>query len=515
MSGAIAPAARPSRAPARVWTPRGHYPLAVALLAVAYYAAAKIGYELEVAGPVAAIVWLPVGVGIAALYLGGINLWPGVLIGDLLANDYQVLPLGSALGQTCGNVLEVLVVALLLRRVARGGPPLESVGGVFRMVGAIAAGTAVSATIGSLAQVLGGVIGAGALATVWRTWWLGDATGALVIVPLAIAWSRPPAHRLAEPGRAEAALLVVAVAALTQLATTTNSPIAYLVFPALIWAALRFGPRGATASVALAVAITVWNAAHYLGAFVFHSISHTVVNTQLFIAVAALTTLSLAAVVSEREAFGEGLRASRARLVEASETERRRLLRNLHDGVQQRLTALAVHLRLAADESTERAAVLDRAGRELTLAIEELRELAHGLHPALLAKHGLGPALEGVAARATVTVRLLELPMGRYDASVESTVYYVVAEAVANAQKHAHAGSVRVRVAPKHDGLRVEVVDDGIGGAAEAPDSGLQGLRDRVEAVGGRFALDSTRGGTRITALVPTATPASVSAPAP
>src|SRR6185503_8507720 len=106
---------------------------------------------------------------------------------------------------------------------------------------------------------------------------------------------------------------------------------------------------------------------------------------------------------------------------------------------------------------------------------------------------GLGPALEGVAARATVTVRLLELPMGRYDASVESTVYYVVAEAVANA--------------PKHDGLRVEVVDDGIGGAAESPDSGLQGLRDRVEAVGGRFALDSTRSGTRITALVPTATP--------
>jgi len=289
----------------------------------------------------------------------------------------------------------------------------------------------------------------------------------------------------------------------------------YVVFPALIWAALRFGPRGATASVALAVAITVWNAAHYLGAFVFHSVSHTVINTQLFIAVAALTTLSLAAVVSEREAFGEGLRASRARLVEASETERRRLLRNLHDGVQQRLTALAVHLRLAADESTERAAVLDRAGRELTLAIEELRELAHGLHPALLANHGLGPALEGVAARATVTVRLLELPMGRYDASVESTVYYVVAEAVANAQKHAHAGSVRVRVAPKHDGLRVEVVDDGIGGAAESPGSGLQGLRDRIEAVGGRFALDSTRGGTRITALVPTATPASVSAPAP
>jgi signal transduction histidine kinase len=506
MSGAIAPVARSTRAPARVWTGRARYPLAVALLAAGYYAAAKIGYELEVAGPVAAVVWLPVGVGIAALYLGGLSLWPGVLIGDLLANDYQALPLGSALGQTCGNVLEVLVATLLLRRLVREGSPLESVGGVVRMVAAIAAGTAVSATVGALSQLLGGVVEADAFATVWRTWWLGDATGALVIVPLAIAWSRPPAHRLAEPRTAEAVLLVVAVVAITELSTTTDSPFTFLVFPALIWAALRFGQRGATASVALAVGITVWNAAHYLGAFVFHSVSHTVINTQLFIAVAALTTLSLAAVVSEREAFGEGLRASRARLVESSETERRRLLRNLHDGVQQRLTALAVHLQLAAEDSPDRAAVFDRAGTELTLAVEELRDLAHGLQPSLLAKHGLGPALEGVAARATMPVILAELPMGRYAPSVESITYFVVAEAIANAQKHAHAGSVRVRVAPRHDGLRVEVVDDGIGGAAESAGSGLEGLRDRVEAVGGRFALDGTRGGTRITALIPTAT---------
>src|SRR3954453_11513489 len=119
MSGAIAPVARSTRAPARVWTGRARYPLAVALLAAGYYAAAKIGYELEVAGPVAAVVWLPVGVGIAAVYLGGLSLWPGVLIGDLLANDYQALPLGSALGQTCGNVLEVLVATLLLRRLVR------------------------------------------------------------------------------------------------------------------------------------------------------------------------------------------------------------------------------------------------------------------------------------------------------------------------------------------------------------------------------------------------------------
>ena len=101
------------------WASQGRYLAGVVALAVAYYGAAKLGYELEFAGPVAAIVWLPAGVGIAFLSLGGLRFWPGVLIGDLLANDYAALPLGSALGQTLGNMLEVLVAALLIRRLAR------------------------------------------------------------------------------------------------------------------------------------------------------------------------------------------------------------------------------------------------------------------------------------------------------------------------------------------------------------------------------------------------------------
>src|SRR4051794_8041847 len=158
MSGVLAPAARPARLPVLAGFARGRYAFAVGALAVVYYGAAQLGYALEVAGPVAAVVWLPVGIGIAALYLGGLALWPGVLIGDLLANDYTALPLGSALGQTFGNVLEVLVAVLLLRRLVRSGSPLETVGGVVGMVAAIAAGTAVSATVGSLAQWFGGVI---------------------------------------------------------------------------------------------------------------------------------------------------------------------------------------------------------------------------------------------------------------------------------------------------------------------------------------------------------------------
>ena len=127
---------------------RVRYVLLVGALAGAYYGAAQVGYELKFTGAVAAIVWLPVGIGIAFLYLGGLSLWPGVVLGDLLANQYDTLPIGSAFGQTLGNTLEVLVAAYLLRKLVRNGRPLESVTGVCGLLIAIFAGTAVSTTVG-------------------------------------------------------------------------------------------------------------------------------------------------------------------------------------------------------------------------------------------------------------------------------------------------------------------------------------------------------------------------------
>jgi len=391
--------------------------------------------------------------------------------------------------------------------VARAGPPLGSIGGLMGMLAAIAAGTAVSATIGSLAQLFGDVIESGALAKVWRTWWLGDFTGALVLVPLALAWSRPPPLEWWRPRAVEAGALLVALVVLSALATRSHEPVMYLVFPLLIWAALRFGCWGATLAVGVTVGFTVWNTSHYLGPFVFSSISPSVVSTQLFIAVAAVTTFCLAAVVSEREAFGEGLRASRARLVEASDSERRRIVRNLHDGAQQRLSALAVHFRLATDDApppAETAALIERAGNELALAIEELRELAHGLPPALLTKLGLAGAIRSVAAGSKVPVTLGELPSTRLDDTAEATAYYVIAEAVTNAQRYAQASTIAVSAVASHRVLDVTVADDGRGGASEVMSSGLQGLRDRVEAIGGTFELASPPGGgTRVSASIP------------
>jgi len=211
--------------------------------------------------------------------------------------------------------------------------------------------------------------------------------------------------------------------------------------------------------------------------------------------------------VTEWRRQQELLRESRARIVQAADAERRRLERNLHDGAQQRLVSLLLMLRLIErqlagnDELAERMVL---AGAELATALEELRELAQGLHPAVLTTHGLGPALEAIAARSTVPMQL-SVELDRRPAEpAEAAAYYLVAEAVTNAQKHARATQICVGVRTSGDVLEIEVVDDGVGGIDSSRGSGLVGLADRVEALGGSFeATSPAAGGTRIAARLP------------
>jgi signal transduction histidine kinase len=201
------------------------------------------------------------------------------------------------------------------------------------------------------------------------------------------------------------------------------------------------------------------------------------------------------------------LNASRARILEAAFTERRRLERNLHDGAQQRLVALAIQLRMLErrlDEPERAGALLHAATDELEQALEELRELARGLHPAVLHDRGLAPALETLAARAPLPVSVEGVPAERLDRPLEAAVYYVVAESLTNAVKHAEASELRVRMDATAGELRVEIADDGRGGADAVTGGGLRGLADRVEALGGRLALDSPPGaGTVVRAALP------------
>jgi PAS domain S-box-containing protein len=203
------------------------------------------------------------------------------------------------------------------------------------------------------------------------------------------------------------------------------------------------------------------------------------------------------------------LAASRARIVEAGDAERRRLERNLHDGAQQRLVATAVTVRLAArrvQASPELRTMLDSAGDELGLALEELRELARGLHPATLSDHGLRAAIDALAARAPVPVCVEMALEERLPEAVEAAAYYVVAETLTNVAKYAEASEAHVRVARVDGYAHVEVSDDGVGGADASAGTGLCGLADRVAALGGRFAVTSATGeGTRVRAELPVA----------
>ena len=224
---------------------------------------------------------------------------------------------------------------------------------------------------------------------------------------------------------------------------------------------------------------------------------------------AAGMTLENGRLNAELQARVEELRASRARVIEAGQKERQRLERNLHDGAQERLIALSLELSLLEQKLGERPDVrarLDDARHEIAMSLEELRDVARGIHPAVLSGHGLAVALESLAARAAVPVRLRVDLEGRLPEPVEVAAYYVVAESVTNIVRHAHAKDASVTVGRTGESLLVEVVDDGVGGADTERGSGIRGLADRVEALGGRLRVWTPHGGgTRVQAEIPCA----------
>jgi signal transduction histidine kinase len=203
------------------------------------------------------------------------------------------------------------------------------------------------------------------------------------------------------------------------------------------------------------------------------------------------------------------VRAAGTRVLEATQSERRRLERDLHDGAQQRLVALSLELgmlqaRLGEDPDARSA--VEQARRELTRSLEELRELARGIHPAILSGHGLEVALEGLAARTPVPVRLTVELEGRLPEPVEVATYFLVSESLTNVAKYAEASSATVDIVRANGDVLVDIADDGVGGASAERGSGLRGLADRVEALGGHLVVTSPAGhGTRVRAEIPCA----------
>ena len=202
------------------------------------------------------------------------------------------------------------------------------------------------------------------------------------------------------------------------------------------------------------------------------------------------------------------LRASRIRIVEAADAARRKIERDLHDGAQQRLVTLALDVRVARSrierEPESAGPFLERLGDELSQASAELRELARGIHPAVLTERGLAPAVETLAARAPIPVEVVGLPSERLPAVAEATAYFTVSEALTNVAKYANASHATVRLTNDADELVVEIQDDGVGGAQASAGSGLSGLADRVGACDGSLSVTSPAGeGTLVRAVLP------------
>jgi signal transduction histidine kinase len=216
----------------------------------------------------------------------------------------------------------------------------------------------------------------------------------------------------------------------------------------------------------------------------------------------------IATAISNAETRSE-LTASRARVVAASDETRRQIERNLHDGAQQRLVSLGIVLRAAEADVPpgldELRAKLSHTASGLAAAVEDLQEISRGIHPAILSRGGLVPALETLAGRAAVPVQLAARIDRELPEPVEVAAYYVVSEALTNAAKHAHASVVQVELAAENSIVELAIRDDGVGGADPARGSGLVGLRDRVEALGGTIEIASSPGlGTSLEARIPT-----------
>jgi signal transduction histidine kinase len=504
-------------------SPTARYVAGVLVLAGAYYGAAKLGQTLRYTASVSAI-WPPAGLGIAALYLWGIRWWPGIFVGELFVNgelllDDTALPLGSPLGQQAGNMAEIVVGALLLRELIGRRAALDRVEQVGGMLVALGVATAISATVGTVSMLAGDVIERSEIPKFWRTWWLGDTSGGLVVLPLMLAWAPDPIAAWRRICTWEGALLIVAVAVLGVVAVSTDEPVTYMVFPALIWAAFRFGPPGATLAIAIATGVAIGVTANDVGPFYKQPIDHRTLSTQAYIAVAALTTLLLSAVVSERERSAAELAEAKRHEGELAVEERHRIARDLHDSVSQALFSTALQARTAQKAVQEEGVSPSGPLARALGAITDLTRGAQREMRTLIFELGRDPIENGlVAALAEHASRLSERdgltidvqgPTSRLGLTsrTETQLFGIAREALANVVKHAGASTAWVTIEAPPGRVLVEISDDGSGfdlAAAHPGHFGLESMRSRATEAGGVLTITSAPGqGTIVRVDVP------------
>jgi signal transduction histidine kinase/CheY-like chemotaxis protein len=522
-----------------------------ALLVALYFVVGKLGLTLAFVNASATAVWPPTGLAIASLLLIGPELWPAIFIGAFAVNLTTSGDLPSSVGIAIGNTLEAVIATRLISRWADGRKAFERPQGVIRFAllgGALA--TAVSATIGVVSLELAGLARWSDAGPIWATWWLGDASGALLITPVIVLWATDPST-WQRGRRGELVLLVVAAIATgllifggLQPLSVQRYPVAFLAFPVLVWAAFRFGPREAATVALMISAIAVWGTLNGFGPYALASPNESLLVLQAFMAVAAATSLALAAAAFDRRRSEMRLLAveQKSRLA-AEETARVReeFLSIATHELRTPVTSLSGYAQLAqralAAGQTERLAPalksIVRQSARLSALITQLLDAAH-VERRRLDIEPIPTDLSALTAEAVEAIRLGERGRHRWDLRIDPAIHanvdplrweQLLMNLLDNAIKYSPSGrSITVRLRRDGNGpLTLEVTDDGIGIPADQLErifdrfyrahekQGLGGLglglyiaREVVERHDGRIEATSAVGqGTTFTVTLP------------
>jgi len=353
------------------------------LLAGVYYLAGKLGLRLAIVHPSASAVWAPTGIALAALLTFGYRVWPAILAGAFLVNVTTAGSIATSLGIAAGNTLEGLIGAYLVSRFTTGRNPFVRAQDTFRF--AILAGmvsTAASATLGVTSLSLGGYARWANYGPIWLTWWLGDMGGALVVTPLLILWARDPRLRWTRAQMVEGFALLIALLVVGQTVFgglfpvgAPEHPLAFLCMPVLVWAAFRFDPRIASAATVLLSALAVRGTLGVTGSFERWELNTSLVTLQVFMGVAAVTSLALAAEVSERRRVEQAVRANSEKMREAM-TELEAFGHSISHDLRSPVGAV---LNYSAVIEEDFGARLDAEGIRLLRRIRSSAEAAEGL----------------------------------------------------------------------------------------------------------------------------------------
>ncbi|MGH9715664.1 MAG: MASE1 domain-containing protein [Candidatus Acidiferrales bacterium] len=531
----------------------------LAVILVAYFVCGRLGLSLAIINPIASPVWPPTGLALAAFLIWGYQMWPAVFAGAFFVNlvqfstSYHLHPvsahaLAESLAIAVGNTSEGLLAAFLVARFANGRSAFDKSEDALRFaaLGGLVS-PIVSATMGTAVLAIGGLAQGSAVRGVWTTWWLGDATGALIVAPAILLWSVPSRVAWKKSRLFEAIVLVVCLLAGCEVVIFAGNrsrpemlPLLFLCFPFLLWPAIRFGQREAASSVLVLSFLAVLGSMPGRRLIPEVSLNVSFLMLQIFIASMGVTALVVAAAISERRSAATALtntldmleetvsyrtkelRDLSGRLLRLQDEERRRLAREFHDSTAQKVVAIGINVAVAHQEASQLSDDAQKALRECLQLVDEtsreIRTISYVLHPPLLDDAGLAIALrslaEGFSKRSGISVAT-EIPEDwpRAGADGELALFRVAQECLGNIQRHSGSPSARMSLADSDGMITLEVEDHGKGIPRETLDGGVNGalgvgiggMRERLRQLGGTLEIRSDRSGTLIRAKLPKA----------